>query len=331
MRRSHPCEEAPRHCSQCSPCCSPWGRYPGRGRPVPGRHRRAELQPDLGPERHRLHAHRPPDHRGQRQRHPGPPAFRLQCSSTDGTTGASGPHVCTFKFGDGQGAPEDAFWIFSGGSYGKDLTGESKTGTDELWVGSWHSLSAGVSYRVKVQDFYASFSGGPVGSFHTLESLTWTKPIRRPNGLSDLNAVFGARCTSPDNDGRAFFPWANDNPAGGYIYFHSKLTGIVANVRHRNDIDNKDGAYNRAVWGYACRQIAGSSNWSPPSWGVAIDINSVRNALGDTNWDGVGSNGTNYGTYLPDLFTQSLIGNFHWGLNFSGRKDPMHFQYVTGY
>ena len=164
--------------------------------------------------------------------------LRLQCSSVDGNTGSSGPHV---------GAPEDAFWIFSGGSYGKDLTGESKTGTDELWLGAWHDLSAGVSYRVKVQDFYASFSGGPVGSFHTLESLTWTKPIRRPNGLSDLNAVFGVRCNGPVNDGRAFFPWANDNSAGGYVYFHSKLTGIVANVRHRNDIDNRDGAYNRAV------------------------------------------------------------------------------------
>jgi hypothetical protein len=246
--------------------------------------------------------------------------LRLQCSS-----------LCTFRFGDGQGAPEDAFWIFSGGSYGKDLTGESKTGTDELWLGSWHDLSAGVSYRVKVQDFYASFSGGPVGSFHTLESLTWTKPIRRPNGLSDLNAVFGTRCTDPVNNGRAFFPWANDSASGGYIYFHSKLTGIVANVRHRNDIDNRDGAYNRAVWGYACRQIEGSSNWSPHSWGVAIDINSVRNPQGDTSWDGVGSNGVNYGTYLPDLFTQSLIGNFYWGLNFSSNKDPMHFQYVTGY
>jgi D-alanyl-D-alanine carboxypeptidase len=257
--------------------------------------------------------------------------FRLQCFRTDGNTGSSGPHVCTFKFGDGQGGSADAFWISSGGTLTRDLTGESKTGTDELWVGGWHALSAGASYRVKIQDFYATFSGGPVGSFHTLESLTWTKPIRRPNGLSDLNAVFGTRCTDPVNNGRAFFPWANDSASGGYIYFHSKLTGIVANVRHRNDIDNRDGAYNRAVWGYACRQIAGSSKWSAHAWGVAIDINSVRNPQGDTSWDGVGSNGTNYGTYLPDLFTQSLIGNFYWGLNFSSNKDPMHFQYVTGY
>jgi hypothetical protein len=257
--------------------------------------------------------------------------FRLQCFRTDGTTGNTGANLCDFKFGDGQGAPEDAFWIFSGGSYGKDLTGDSRTGYDELWVGAYHDLSPGVSYRVKVQDFYAVFHGGPVGAFHTLESLTWTKPIRRPDGLSDLNAVFGTRCTDPVNNGRAFFPWANDSASGGYIYFHSKLTGIVANVRHRNDIDNRDGAYNRAVWGYACRQIAGSSNWSTHSWGVAIDINSVRNPQGDTSWDGVGSNGVNYGTYLPDLFTQSLIGHFYWGLNFSSNKDPMHFQYVTGY
>lgn len=70
--------------------------------------------------------------------------FRLQCFSTDGTTGQSGPHTCTFRFGDGQGAPEDAFWIYSGGSFGKDLTGDSRVGYDELWVGSWHNLSAGI-------------------------------------------------------------------------------------------------------------------------------------------------------------------------------------------
>lgn len=258
--------------------------------------------------------------------------FHLQCFRTDADTGGTSANGCDFYFGSGN----NAFWCYGNPSpttcVGRDLD-DRQNSADETWVGSWHSLSAGTSYKVRVDEFRVVFNNGngPDGSWHDLSSRVHTRPPRRPSGLSDLENVFGGHCNAAANDARAFFPWANDSSSGGYIYFHPYIAGVVANIRNKNAADDTDGAYNRAVWGYACRTIAGSSNWSTHAYGAAIDINSVRNPQGDSTWDGVGSDGHNYGTYLPSIWESSLIGHFYWGINFSSNPDPMHFQYVTGY
>lgn len=65
------------------------------------------------------------------------------------------------------------------------------------------------------------------------------------------------------------------------------------------------------------RRIAGSNNWSNHSWACAIDLSP-------------GTNGYNMKTTLAEM----VIGAFkrqgaRWGGDYHGRKDPMHFEFVS--
>lgn len=65
------------------------------------------------------------------------------------------------------------------------------------------------------------------------------------------------------------------------------------------------------------RPIAGSKNYSNHSWACAIDLSP-------------GSNGFNMKTTLSSI----VIGAFkrqgaRWGGDYKGRKDPMHFEFVS--
>lgn len=66
------------------------------------------------------------------------------------------------------------------------------------------------------------------------------------------------------------------------------------------------------------RRIAGSNNWSNHSWACAIDLSPA-------------SNGFNMKTTL----SKTVIDAFkrqgaRWGGDYKGRKDPMHFEFVSG-
>lgn len=73
-------------------------------------------------------------------------------------------------------------------------------------------------------------------------------------------------------------------------------------------------------WGYACRQIAGTSVWSNHSWGIAIDIDATRNAR-------------NGGPYTDSAIWQGARNavlqaeeeGFRWGGRYSN-PDEMHFE-----
>lgn len=148
----------------------------------------------------------------------------------------------------------------------------------------------------------------------------------RPYGLSGLKRMFGQPCNSKANDARTFVPNAWGRGKDGYLYYHWKLFGKV----HTDVIEKilKAGRKNSidyGVWGYNCRKKTGGSSWSVHSWGAAIDTNTLRNPYGATRWSGKGANGKPYGRYIPNLY---LAESFYWGLNF---RDPMHFQYVSGY
>ena len=150
----------------------------------------------------------------------------------------------------------------------------------------------------------------------------------RPHGLSAITASFGQACNAASDDTRLHWPWGNDHKGGDYVRTHGRAWHVHASANFA--IAWNRGAINRAVWGYACRKISGSNNWSVHSWGLAYDTNSVTNPLGQTWWNGVGSGGQNHGHWVPNQWQIKEINHF-WGLNFSGRKDPMHFQYATGY
>lgn len=71
---------------------------------------------------------------------------------------------------------------------------------------------------------------------------------------------------------------------------------------------------------YANRAIRGSSSGrrSTHAWGIAVDINPAENALGTA------------GRMHEGVIQTFQRHGFQWGGLFR-RKDPMHFQYATGY
>jgi hypothetical protein len=152
---------------------------------------------------------------------------------------------------------------------------------------------------------------------------------RRPVGRDGLRALLGKHCNTRANDGRAWFPSAAGRGVGGYVYFHERLArNVVHNVLGHIRYRHRKKAVDYGVWGYACRLKTGGTSWSVHSWGAAIDTNTLRNPWGQKWWNGRGSNGRRYHKFLPTVW---MNHNFYWGRYFSGTKDPMHFQYVTGY
>jgi hypothetical protein len=72
--------------------------------------------------------------------------------------------------------------------------------------------------------------------------------------------------------------------------------------------------------GYVYRPKRGAVKPSTHSWGIAIDLNPNTNAMGTA------------GDMDPRLVAVFEGNGFVWGGRWSGRyKDPMHFQYCSGY
>lgn len=62
------------------------------------------------------------------------------------------------------------------------------------------------------------------------------------------------------------------------------------------------------------RKKRGLSSMSMHSWGLAVDVNAFENGLGTTG-------------KLSKGFVKCFTDNgFEWGGNWTGRKDPMHFE-----
>ncbi len=72
--------------------------------------------------------------------------------------------------------------------------------------------------------------------------------------------------------------------------------------------------------GYSYRPKRGALKPSTHSWGIAFDLNPATNAMGTA------------GDMDPRLVALLEGYGFLWGGRWAGRsKDPMHFQYCTGY
>jgi hypothetical protein len=157
----------------------------------------------------------------------------------------------------------------------------------------------------------------------------------RPKGLSELNQVFGQRCSDRANNARSWWPHADWDPfgSGKYVEYHTYLArNIGFNIRNHINAAHRDGALYPGIGGYNCRLIEGSTSWSVHSWGAAVDTNWQRNPRYQDHWNGRGFDGENYGTYIPDVWRGGFPGHrFFWGLNWDNAPDPMHFQYVTNY
>lgn len=75
-------------------------------------------------------------------------------------------------------------------------------------------------------------------------------------------------------------------------------------------------------WSYNCRKIAGSTAWSNHAWGLAVDINSIRNPM-----------------KAPPMITDMpawvrnadyLLSKYglKWGGTYQTRPDPMHYEFI---
>jgi hypothetical protein len=155
----------------------------------------------------------------------------------------------------------------------------------------------------------------------------------RPSGYAALVARFGQPCNASANAARSYWPSQSARNVPGYITYNPYIDLDVSyNIRNHIAADGKDNAVDYGVYGYNCRYIDGTTSWSTHAFGAAIDTNSARNPLGQPTWNGVGSDGVPYKSYLPKIWKGAYPGhNFYWGKSFSTTPDPMHFQYVTGY
>jgi len=69
---------------------------------------------------------------------------------------------------------------------------------------------------------------------------------------------------------------------------------------------------------YNCRKIAGTTRWSNHAWGIAIDENWTTNPFTSPLT-------TDKPRWLIDRWNRY---GFAWGGDYSGRKDPMHFEFM---
>jgi D-alanyl-D-alanine carboxypeptidase-like protein len=155
----------------------------------------------------------------------------------------------------------------------------------------------------------------------------------KPSGYSGLVRRFGEPCNGSAYDSRSYWPSQSARGVAGYISYHHYIAQNVGyNVRNHIEADHMNGAVDYGVYGYNCRYISGTTNWSTHAFGAAIDTNSARNPMGQDHWVGIGADGIRHGRYIPNIWKGTFPGhNFYWGLKFSSNPDPMHFQYVTGY
>ncbi len=101
---------------------------------------------------------------------------------------------------------------------------------------------------------------------------------------------------------------------------HKLLTGVLEAVF----IEIKDQELEPELFSFggcfSFRPQRTGSKLSAHSWGIAIDLNSENNAQGSA------------GNMHPGIVSVFQGAGFEWGGEWAGRaKDPMHFQFCTGY
>jgi hypothetical protein len=161
--------------------------------------------------------------------------------------------------------------------------------------------------------------------------------LRLPNGLAEIVATFGDPFPSVRSDGtvspqwwetiggRAVLPhplplsWALSQKVRTFGC-HKKLSGVFTDVFA--DIEAA------GLWGhlrtfggcYNFRTKRGGSALSTHSWAIAVDVNPGTNRMGTA------------GDMAPGIVEIFRRHGFKWGGDWRGaNRDPMHFQYCTGY
>jgi LysM repeat protein len=166
---------------------------------------------------------------------------------------------------------------------------------------------------------------------------TETLEFQPPNGFQAVLDTFGDIRNYLTNDGslnsgwdgfalaRIDLPWPltlswDHSQSVTRIVCHKKLVGTFTNVFKALDSAGLRSRLRSYGGCFAFRPKRSGSKLSTHSWGIAIDIDPETNAMGTT------------GDINPDVVEVFQRWGFKWGGDWPGKqKDPMHFQYCTGY
>jgi len=158
-----------------------------------------------------------------------------------------------------------------------------------------------------------------------------------PNGLAEIRATFGdiQLVAGPDSSApcylRVLGDWAASSlafahpegiPSLSRIYCHRKLVAVIeaafadiAGAGLAAAVHSFDGCF--------CPRYKRRTQKQLPSvhcWGIALDLNAATNRQGTK------------GDMSPQVVAVFRRHGFKWGGDWAGRyRDPMHFQYCTGY
>jgi hypothetical protein len=177
-----------------------------------------------------------------------------------------------------------------------------------------------------------------LGNQRELDAATQFSPTR-PNGLAELCATFGDIFAYIDASTGAIDPrWERDFLAMARLPDRLPIgwlpgRSITRFMCHRLLVPTFEAVFTRlhhdGLWPqihsyygcYAFRPQRGTGNKiSTHAWGISIDLNKETNEQGTA------------GDMDPRLISAFEAAGFHWGGRFAGsRRDPMHFQYCTGY
>jgi LysM repeat protein len=101
---------------------------------------------------------------------------------------------------------------------------------------------------------------------------------------------------------------------------HRKLSGKFTAVLREIQQNGLASALHTFGGCYSYRTQRGNSKLSTHAWGIAIDLNPETNQRGTP------------GDMHPEVAALFKAHGFAWGGDWTGRaRDPMHFQYCTGY
>ena len=144
--------------------------------------------------------------------------------------------------------------------------------------------------------------------------------------LDLLRGAWGSENVSAQDRG-----WGPPCPAGDIV--NIQAGGRSFNVHKRvarifqmfvTELVDRGYAINTGVlddWSYNCRHIAGSTSWSNHAWGLAVDINSLRNPMGSTLV-------TDMPQWVRDAPALLRKYGLKWGGTYQSRPDAMHFEFI---
>ncbi len=158
-----------------------------------------------------------------------------------------------------------------------------------------------------------------------------------PHGLNEIIATFGDIHEYVGTDGELDPRWEADFLARVNLPFplrlawdlsrtitqmtcHRRMTGIYASVFtsvQQSGLQTRVASFGGC---FAYRPQRTGSKLSTHSWGIAIDLNPATNPQGSD------------GDMDPELVEIFRCAGFEWGGDWKGKtRDPMHFQFCTGY